>query len=188
MKPSFPQHAYDLLADAYASKTDTKSHNAHNAYYERQRGSLGCQRGNAATKSLIGEVTGLRTLDAGLAITYVQNLKGLFAEFRRVLRDRGWFVFSTEHPSFSCEYFKVGNYFDTKEVSCDWKGFGEKVRMPSYYHSLGTICDALADNGFVIERILEPKPTEEFRRADAEEYQKLLQFPLFVCIRARKIA
>ena len=41
---------------------------------------------------------------------------------------------------------------------------------------------------FTIERILEPKPTGRFRKADQKEYQKLMRFPLFICIRARKIS
>lgn len=235
MKPSLPHQAYELLADAYAARIDTKPHNA---YYERP-----------ATQSLIGDVRTKTILDAGcgcgaytawllergatvvaldanekmlsharkrngnratyhcanleeplsfladqsfdgivsaLAVTYVRDQAALFAEFRRILRIGGWLVFSTEHPFFSYRYFKVGSYFETQEVSRHCIGLGEKVLMPSYYHSLGTITEALAENGFVMERILEPKPTDEFRGADPEGYQKLLAFPLFICIRASK--
>jgi SAM-dependent methyltransferase len=237
MKPSLPQAAYDLLADAYATQIDTKPHNA---YYERP-----------ATQSLIGDVQGRIILDAGcgpgaytawltdrgakvvaldanekmlsharkrngeratyycanleeplsflgdlsfdgivsaLAVTYVRDPATLFAELRRILRVGGWFVFSTEHPFFSYGYFKVEDYFETKQVSCTWTGFGEKVLMPSYYHSLGTLTEALAGNGFVVERVLEPRPTDEFRTADPEGYRKLCRFPLFICIRAKRIA
>jgi ubiquinone/menaquinone biosynthesis C-methylase UbiE len=123
---------------------------------------------------------------SALAVTYVQHHAALFAEFRRVLRPGGWFVFSTEHPFFSYAYFKVEDYFETREVSCEWEGFGEKVLMKSYYHSLGEICGALSDEGFVIERILEPKPVKEFEKASPEDYRKLMKFPLFICFRARK--
>ena len=124
---------------------------------------------------------------SALAITYVRDHDTLFAEFNRVLRNAGWLVFSTEHPFFSYGYFKVGNYFETQQVGSDWTGFGDKVYMPSYYHSLGSICSALAKNGFVIERIVEPKPTEEFRTADPTEYEKRNKYPLFICFRARKV-
>jgi ubiquinone/menaquinone biosynthesis C-methylase UbiE len=125
---------------------------------------------------------------SALAVTYVRDHKPLFAEFRRVLRMGGWFVFSTEHPFFSYAYFHVENYFETREVSCEWAGFGEKVLMKSHYHSLGEICGALSENGFVVERILEPKPIEEFEKASPEDYQKLMKFPLFICFRARKVS
>lgn len=237
MRPSLPQEAYDLLADAYAKMVDTKPHNA---YYERPatqsligdvRGSVildaGCGTG-AYTEWLIGRGATVVALDANermlsharkrnedratywhanleeplpfledgsfdgvlsaLTVTYVRDHGGLFAELRRVLRVGGWFVFSTEHPFFSCRYFKLEEYFGTREVSCTWTGFGKEVRMPSYHHSLGGIAEALAANGFVIERVLEPKPTDEFRAAAPEEYEKLSRFPLFICIRARRVA
>jgi SAM-dependent methyltransferase len=122
---------------------------------------------------------------SALAITYVRDHKPLFAEFRRILRNKGWLVFSTEHPFFSYRYFNIENYFETREVRCEWSGFGGKVSMKSYYHSLGEICGALSDNGFLIERVLEPKPTNEFRDANPEDFQQLLRFPLFICIKAR---
>jgi SAM-dependent methyltransferase len=122
---------------------------------------------------------------SALAITYVRDHKALFAEFGRVLRDKGWFVFSTEHPFFSYRYFNIENYFDTREVRCDWTGFGGKVSMISYYHSLGEISEALSANGFLIERVLEPKPTKEFEKNNPEDYRELMRFPLFICIKAR---
>lgn len=124
---------------------------------------------------------------SALAITYVRDHKSLFSEFKRVLRPHGWLVVSTEHPFFSYGYFKVANYFITKKVSSVWKGFGKPVRVPSYYHSLGSICEALSENGFLIERVLEPKPKGPFRKEDSKEYQKLMRFPLFLCIKASKL-
>ena len=123
---------------------------------------------------------------SALAITYIENHTLLFKQFNRILRPNGWFVFSTEHPFFSYQYFKVGNYFETKQVSCEWVGFSKKVRMPSYYHCLGSITDSLTNNDFIIERVLEPKPTPEFKSADPDDYNKFMKFPLFICIKARK--
>ena len=71
-------------------------------------------------------------------------------------------------------------------MSCDRRGFDTVVKMPSYYHSLGEICGSLAGGGFLIERIIEPKPTKDFQIADGEGYDRLMKFPLFICIRARK--
>jgi hypothetical protein len=58
--------------------------------------------------------------------------------------------------------------------------------MPSFRHSLSETVNPVIDAGFVIERILEPKPTEEFRKADPEEYEELMRQPVFLCIRSRK--
>jgi hypothetical protein len=38
--------------------------------------------------------------------------------------------------------------------------------------------------GFAITRVLEPKPTDEFRAADPEHYEELMREPVFLCIQA----
>jgi len=121
-----------------------------------------------------------------LVLTYCNDLRPIFAEFRRVLRAGGWLVFSTEHPFFSYRLNGIENYYNTKEVSYLWQGFGKPVEMKSYYHSLGTITGALSDNGFLIEKLTEPFPTEDFARANPQSYQELMRFPLFIFVRAVK--
>lgn len=121
-----------------------------------------------------------------LAISYIKDHSRLFREFNRILRPNGWFVLSTEHPFSAYKFFNIENYFDTKQVSGEWNGFGKKVMMPSYYHSFNSIANALTDNGFIIDKILEPKPTDDFKKVDPAHYEKLMKFPLFICIRARK--
>jgi hypothetical protein len=44
----------------------------------------------------------------------------------------------------------------------------------------------LESTGFVIERILEPQPTEDFKRVNPEGYERHMKHPLFLVIRARK--
>ncbi len=124
---------------------------------------------------------------SALAITYVEDLESLFTKFNKVLKDGAWFVFSTEHPFFRYKYFALENYFNTKKVETKWTGFDEEVLMTSYYHSLSTIIEALSNSGFVIERVIEPKPTRDFEKADKKGYDKLMKFPLFICFRAIKV-
>ncbi len=123
---------------------------------------------------------------SALAISYVENLELLFIKFNKLLKKEGWFVFSTEHPFFNYHYFSMDNYFATKKVQADWSGFDEIITMPSYYHSLTTITEALFNSGFVIERIIEPKPTKEFEKANKKTYDELMKFPSFICFKAIK--
>ena len=124
---------------------------------------------------------------SALAISYVKDISALFGEFQCIVKPGAWFCFSTEHPFFSYNYFKLENYFETQSVSCQWKGFtNEPITMNSYYHSLSCITDALLDNGFVIERILEAKPVAEFEQKHSRAYAERLKFPSFIHFRARK--
>lgn len=121
-----------------------------------------------------------------LTLTYCKNLVDIFSEFSRILKDKGWLVFSTEHPFFSYRYNNISNYYRTKEVKCIWTGFEKHVEIKSYYHSLGTITEALSKNNFVIEKIIEPLPIEKFKEVDLENYNKLINFPMFIFVRAFK--
>ena len=123
---------------------------------------------------------------SALTINYIKDLNQLFEEFYRILRKGGWFVFSTEHPFFSYKYFELDNYFETQKIGCTWTGFGKKVYVPEYYHSLGTLSECLTNSGFMIEKILEPKPTEEFKQADPDGYERLMKLPGFICFRSYK--
>lgn len=122
-----------------------------------------------------------------LTMEYIEDWHGTFREFYRVLRDGGYFVLSVSHPFSDYTYFKSNNYFEVELVSSEWKGFHPvRVHMPSYRRSLEATLNPLLETGFRLEKILEPKPTDEFRKADPEGYKELLEQPVFLCMRARK--
>lgn len=122
-----------------------------------------------------------------LVLDYVENWHEIFAEFYRVLRPAGYFVFSIHHPFFDFIYYKPENYFKTELVSCEWRGFADvRVEMPSFRRPLNELINPLLEAGFQIEKIIEPLPTEEFKDADPKHYEELSKFPAFLCIKARK--
>ncbi|MDQ3687341.1 MAG: class I SAM-dependent methyltransferase [Acidobacteriota bacterium] len=122
-----------------------------------------------------------------LVLEYIEDWGSTFAEFYRILRPAGHFVFSVTHPFFDYFYFNSSNYFETELVGSEWRGFGPvRVRMPSFRRSLGATLGPLTEAGFCLERILEPKPTEEFKEADPKHYKELSRQPCFLCVRARK--
>ncbi len=122
-----------------------------------------------------------------LTMEYIEDWNSTFREFYRVLRPGGHFILSVTHPFFDYTYFKSNNYFETELVGNEWQGFNTvKVHMPSFRRSLEATLNPLMEASFCLERILEPKPTEEFKEADPEDYEELLKWPSFLCIRARK--
>lgn len=122
-----------------------------------------------------------------LVLEYIEDWRGVFTEFHRLLRAGGHLVFSVTHPFSDFLYFKSGDYYKTEQVSCEWRGFSPvRVSMPSFRRSLASMLNPLIEAGFIVERIVEPRPTEEFKEADPKHYEELSRMPCFLCVRARK--
>lgn len=122
---------------------------------------------------------------AALVLDYVEDWAPVFREFRRVLREDGALVFSAGHPAI--DYFLkkgVEDYFRVERVEMWWTGFGIRVLMPSYRRPLGSMTEALHEAGFLIERLVEARPTKKYKEADPEGYEKVSRRPSFICIRA----
>lgn len=122
---------------------------------------------------------------AALSFTYVRDWDALFAELARVLGPDGLVVFSTQHPLDDAMRLEPDDYFATEEVAETWDGFGEPVEMRFFRRPLEAITEPLLSNGFVLEDLLEAKPTEQFREKDPETYERVSGKPTFLCIRAR---
>lgn len=119
---------------------------------------------------------------APLVLHYLRDWDAPLAELRRVLRPGGRLVFSTHHPFMDWTEFERDDYFATERLEDDWSvGTVTFWRRP-----LTAMVDALAGAGFVVERLLEPRPTDEYRRAKPDWYEKLMRTPWFLVVRARR--
>jgi SAM-dependent methyltransferase len=117
-----------------------------------------------------------------LVLHYLKDWQPTLREFHRVLKSNGVVVFSTHHPLGDWQYYKLENYFALELIEDEW--FCGKVRF--YHRPLTTISHDLHETGFVIERLLEPQPTEDFRRVNPKEHDRLTKNPQFLVFRARK--
>lgn len=122
---------------------------------------------------------------AALVMDYIEDWLPVFCEFRRVLKKDGVLVYSVGHPA--VHYFLeecVEDYFKVEKVEIWWKGFGQPVLVPSYRRPLQAMTDPLYQAGFLIDRIVEARPTPEYMKADPEGYEKVSRRPSFICMRA----
>jgi len=117
-----------------------------------------------------------------LVMHYLKEWEPTLREFHRVLKPKGIFVFSTHHPFIDWTYHKRENYFATELLEDEW----DVGKMEFYRRPLTAMSQALDGAGFLIERLLEPQPTENFRLANPERYEHHLRNPLFLVIRACK--
>lgn len=56
--------------------------------------------------------------------------------------------------------------------------------MPGYRRPIQAITEPLHETGFLIERLVEARPTPEYKEADPEGYEDVAWRPSFICIRA----
>jgi SAM-dependent methyltransferase len=124
---------------------------------------------------------------APLVMDYIKDWAVVFREFHRILLPGGVLVFSMEHPfSKYYDHRQTSDYFDTDLVEYTWRGFGSPVTVPSYRRPLSAVVNPLIEAGFILDRLLEPMPTGEFKAADPEGYAVLLCSPGFLFLRAKK--
>ncbi len=126
-------------------------------------------------------------VNAPLSLDYIEDWRLVFAEFRRILQPGGLVQFSCGHPAFDAEYYQTTQYFSVEQVECTWKGFGKHVVMPSYRRSLQELFAPLIENGFQLTKVVEPLPTDDFKRADPKRYLSLMQRPAFICVQAMRL-
>ncbi|MFC4437714.1 MULTISPECIES: class I SAM-dependent methyltransferase [Natrialbaceae] len=121
---------------------------------------------------------------SSLAFHYLREWEPLFRKLRRILRPRGWLVFSVQHPHADfVEYDDARNYHERERVSATWESFGTTVDVPAYRRPLSAMVDPALDAGFRLDRLVEPTPTDAYKRVDSERYEYESTNPNFLCFR-----
>jgi SAM-dependent methyltransferase len=117
-----------------------------------------------------------------LAIEHVDDRMGALRELRRVLAPDGALVLSVQHPVGNW-LRHGGSYFEQRHIRETWNAGWE---VSYWIMPLETICEEIHQAGFVIERLLEPRPAPDSALLYPERYEQLTREPSgFMALRLR---
>lgn len=124
----------------------------------------------------------------------VTDISATFHSVRRILREGGWFVFSITHPCFLTSasswantedggvYREVQGYFTEGFWRSD-NPRGVRGQVGAYHRMLSTYLNALAEAGFLLERMVEPQATGQI----AASIPGYTEVPAALLVRCKRI-
>ncbi|GAB2880932.1 hypothetical protein GCM10022245_15150 [Streptomyces mayteni] len=121
---------------------------------------------------------------ATMALVYhhIDAREQLLAELRRVLRPGGVLLVSTTHPAGDWTWFG-GSYFDEGRVEGT---MGKELTHHYWRMTLERFLGELLGAGFTLERLVEPRATEEARHLDPGRFDRTHTTPFFLTVRLRR--
>jgi ubiquinone/menaquinone biosynthesis C-methylase UbiE len=119
---------------------------------------------------------------ASLSLMNMDNMPAVVTEIARVLQPGGCFCFSILHPLNTWGDAGQG-YFQTVRYSERLERDGAALTVHDTHRPLQDYVERMRDAGFLIERIVEPVPSQEYV-ADVPEAARWLQRPGFLHLRA----
>lgn len=134
------------------------------------------------------ENSSFNIITSSLVFDHLEDLKSLFKECNRVLKNKGIMVFSIANPVFYQEKSiagKVqilgkklifGNYFERRKIVRTWGG---KAKMEHYHKPLEDYFSAFLENGFELLSFREPQ-------SKSEEITWHCKNPTFLVFKIRK--
>ena len=135
---------------------------------------------------------------ACLVFEHIREVDQAIGEVARVLSSGGRFCFFLNHPLLQTpnsgwiddhlldppeQYWRIGAYLVEQESDEEVE---KDVLIPFIHRPLSRYVNALAENGLLIERMLEPAPPDGFL-ALADEYLDAATIPRLLYLRTRKL-
>jgi SAM-dependent methyltransferase len=150
----------------------------------------------AALEELIFPPEQFDLIVSSLALHYVHDYAGLILRIAGWLSPGGTLVYSIEHPIFTARLPGDGWVLDDAGQRVRWgldRYADEGPREETWFvagvrkvhRTLATLINGLVEAGLVIERVIEPVPSEQWLR-DHPQWRDERRRPMFLLVLARK--
>lgn len=132
---------------------------------------------------------------SSLALHYIESFDEVCKKVNQTLKQGGYFVFSVEHPIFtangleewkynedgSISCWPIDHYFEERQIRSNFLG----CEVIKYHKTLTTFINTLLENGFQINKLVEPMPEEKMLE-EIPGMKDELRRPMMLLIAARK--
>lgn len=131
---------------------------------------------------------------SSLAFHYIETFEPLVCNIASWLKAGGEFVFSVEHPIFTCNgtqdwyydehgnilHYPVDHYYDEGEREAIFLN----ERVIKYHRTLTTYLNTLLKNGFMLQHIVEPQPPKHMMHLEGMKDE--MRRPMMLLVSAKK--
>lgn len=139
-------------------------------------------------------------ITSSMVLSEIEKLDNAVRESNRVLKKDGTFVISIIHPTYCLKKFlfekltgkpnkkiipAVGYFSKSRSDFILGLETHEEIRAPHYNRTIQEYTDSLLQNGFSIERIIEPEISNALLK-EAERFKEDLNCPISLIIQAKK--
>ena len=149
-----------------------------------------------AMERLVFEPARFDLVVSSLALHYVEDYAGLVARIAGWLAPGGVLVYSTEHPIYTARLPGDGWVVDETGRRVGWRldryadeGAREETwfvaGVRKVHRTLAALINGLVDAGLVVERLIEPVPSEQWLR-EHPDWADERRRPMFLLVRAAK--
>jgi SAM-dependent methyltransferase len=131
------------------------------------------------------EPESLDGVTCSLALHYLEDWSVPLKSFAQALRPGGWAVISLDHPFSPPLPAQRGGYFDRELVSDTWTKADVTVTQQFWRRPLGHAVRSFANAGFVVDCVVEARPTED-AIVQFPELETVADIPSFIVYRLRR--
>ena len=135
---------------------------------------------------------------------YIENLKQLFENVAKSLKEGGECLFSVINPVYSAMYpveHEDGSFPEDEEWNVrymdkamrayiqPWLEYNDDYEnhlSKSYHHTFSDYVNAIVGAGLTIEKVCEPMAPEEWKETQAYRYESFVENPVYMIIKMKK--
>jgi ubiquinone/menaquinone biosynthesis C-methylase UbiE len=122
-------------------------------------------------------------ITCSLTLHYLEDWSTPLRSFASLLRPGGWVVLSVDHPFADPLSGQRQGYFAPELVADTWQKGDVEVTQHFWRRPLSSVVDAFAEAGFVVDRLVEARPTPEGLDRYPEELGPLAEATTFIVYR-----